>query len=271
MRARRLTRRGLTLIELVVVLGIIALVMALLLPAVMSARTSARQVQCLSNLHQMSLAFLLYYDTWQCYPPHQIILAQNNRNRWFNTFGTEIMKDFAVMYDPEVPRRPPGRNAAYGYNYKYLGSARNNSFSPTHPFERFPVRRIESASYTIAFGCSDGTGVEEPYEPIPADQATSSLPGAVRRQRIGNHAYVLDPTYIPVWSLNQTEPYADGNAASFLAPRHRGRANIVFVDGHAESREPAPLYRDNAYWNGFGAEDPQDQHVPDRAPNLRYP
>lgn len=264
-------KHGLTLIELAVVLGIIMLVIALLLPAVMAARSAARQAQCLGNLHQMSIAFLLYSDTWQCYPPHQIVLADNARNRWFNSFAQDIMKDYAVMYDPETPERSPGRNAAYGYNYKYLGSARNNSFSPTHPFERFPVRLIESASRTIAFGCSDGTGTENPYERMPPDQAASLLAGPVRRKRVGNHAYVLDPTYIPEWSLNQTEPYADGNAASFLAPRHRGMANVVFVDGHAESRDPAPLYRDNTYWNGFGAEDARDQHIPDRAPNLRYP
>ena len=62
-------RRAFTLVELLVVIAIIGVLVALLLPAVNSARASARRTQCLTKLRQISLAVLNYDSQFQVFPP----------------------------------------------------------------------------------------------------------------------------------------------------------------------------------------------------------
>jgi prepilin-type N-terminal cleavage/methylation domain-containing protein len=66
---RLLRSAGFTLVELLVVIAIIGILVALLLPAVQSAREASRRAQCQSNLKQVALAVLNYHDTARRFPP----------------------------------------------------------------------------------------------------------------------------------------------------------------------------------------------------------
>lgn len=64
-------RSAFTLLELVVVTGLMAGLVAILLPAVQSVREAARQVHCKNNLHQIGLAFHQYHADFRSFPPRR--------------------------------------------------------------------------------------------------------------------------------------------------------------------------------------------------------
>jgi prepilin-type N-terminal cleavage/methylation domain-containing protein len=80
MNHRQLHRRAFTLVELLVVIGIIGILVALLLPAVQAAREAARRTQCSNNLRQLGVAMQTYLDTFKVYPPGG--MSQGNELSW---------------------------------------------------------------------------------------------------------------------------------------------------------------------------------------------
>lgn len=79
----KLIRRGFTLIELLVVIAIIAILAAMLLPALRKAKDAAKMSLCLNNLKQMGAGFSMYMGDYNEYIPNLPIWAGTNKDSFW--------------------------------------------------------------------------------------------------------------------------------------------------------------------------------------------
>jgi len=244
-----------TLIELLVVISIIALLMGILLPVLSRVRRSARSVVCLANVKRLAMAGVMYAQANEAFPPHRMKRkkfsdAQNfvnkygrDRPRWQWFFDQGI----GPVIDPSGWVKQPGdvftdaetlmmtndyficpdfrhpqysvydiRNGSYGYNYQYLGNARDRP--DLGKFQNFPVNEsaIERPGATIIIG--DGRGSSHPH---------------------GLHSYKLDPPKLAlstgaIYFGDWKKPTIEQQHCP-AEDRHNRKANVSFLDGHAKS------------------------------------
>jgi prepilin-type N-terminal cleavage/methylation domain-containing protein/prepilin-type processing-associated H-X9-DG protein len=86
-------RSGFTIVELLVALAVVGTLLALTLPAIQSARESARQSNCRNNLRQIGLALHNYHDAHRCLPPAVVktsISPRHGRAGWW-AWGTLLL------------------------------------------------------------------------------------------------------------------------------------------------------------------------------------
>jgi prepilin-type N-terminal cleavage/methylation domain-containing protein/prepilin-type processing-associated H-X9-DG protein len=226
-RRLKLTQGGFTLVELLVVIGIIALLISILLPSLGRAREQAKQIQCLSNLRQLGNAFVMYFNENKNFFPKSAPTTGARGEDFIAWRTTSDLNDSSIA--------------------KYMGTPINPMFfrCPTDP-------NYEQRSFQYSYVLNKRTSCISASSSNPPAAELATKITDVRRPSEKMMLYEEDERTIDDGHGNPD------SGANLLAIRHDGRkrypdngmtnnadrkGNIAFCDGHAEYVERNFLHK----------------------------
>lgn len=222
-----MSRKGFTLIELLVAIGIIAILLAVLIPALSAARMVSVRAQCLSNIRQLQIAQVAYATDQD-----DLILAAGDgsvEGSWIGALepygarpeARRCPADRSPFFEQPFPGSVPARLRATSY-------AINNYVSPTHaPFGIKPIVKLSEVSQSSTV--------------IHMGELAETGPYAGSDHLHVQSFYLTVAPQITVSLIDQQMPLGrhGGEKMSWDA-----KLNFSFLDGHAESLTIRQVYTD---------------------------
>ncbi len=235
---RKPSLRAFTLIELLVVIAIIAILAAMLLPALNRARERARQAQCVSNMRQCGLAFQMYAsDYGGIIPLHAEVEIIDGNDPVKNIRALDIMGNFGYIERRSnvnyCPSWPPFRFSEELESWdriggKYAHINNNHSYGPSYDGWFRPDE--EEVYFFLRLW-----NLRNPMDNTLLLEGTSETTGVASTNLIPNHS---------------------GEAAK-VHFRHGNLMNAAFSDGHVESVDIDRLAEAWVSGNYSGAYNPE--------------